>query len=493
LDIKRDLIAQGMSEETAIDLIYNGGLRIYTTMDSAIQKVVDTTFTDDTLWPVPYLGLSYREGAMVILDNNNAQVKAMYGGFGEKKSNTLNRATQIERQPGSVMKPIAVYGPALNERLITPATVIDDAPVYMNGIENPLYPMNYDKSYKGLTTVRDAVRYSLNVVAAQVYADILGTEKPLEYLAKVGIVREQQNVSLALGGLDQGISPLQAAGAFLPFANRGIYFQPSTYTRVEDRLGNIVIQKKAADPVLVYDEAAAYVMNSILQSVTDSGTASGTTVVNASGESITTAGKTGTTENNRDHWFVGMTPYYTASTWYGYDNNAEVPQGPEWQQALKLWQIVMRQIHQGLPGKTFAEPQGIVRKEICLRSGKLITSACLEDPLNIATGKPYAPVREEIFIKGTEPKSGDICKVHQVKNVCIESDDGIGRHLIAGPYCPTADLERKVFIERIVPFQQQKADTPFPADWIYSYDPNRTCNVHTGPGITANTPATTPK
>jgi penicillin-binding protein 1A len=400
----------------------------------------------------------------------------MYGGFGEKKSNTLNRATQIERQPGSAIKPIAIYGPALNERLITPATVIDDAPLYLNGVDKGLYPQNYTQTFRGLTTIREAVRDSLNIVAAKIYMDYLGQDLPLQYLEKVGISRDQKNVSLAIGGMNQGISPLQAAAAYLPFANRGVFYAPATYSRVEDQFGHVIIEKKIPKPVLVYDEQAAYLMNSIMQDVTTAGTASDIQeLAGINGELIRTAGKSGTTEDGRDHWFIGMTPYYTGSVWYGYDNNAPVPAGMEWSQCNRIWRWVMAEVHTNLAGKDFAVPAGLVKEEICMRSGKAPTAACVNDPYNIAAGFPYAPIREEYFIKGTEPKNSDKCTVHVTKNVCTASNDGIGRFLLAGPYCPSALIEQKTYIHRAVPFAQTTPD----------FDPNRTCNVHTGPGVVA--------
>jgi penicillin-binding protein 1A len=395
LDVKKELMTQGMTETDAIDRIYNGGLRIYTTMDSSVQEIMDRVFTDPALWPASPIGNENRQGAMVILDNTNAQVKAMYGGYGPKTGNTLNRATQIERQPGSAIKPIAVYGPALNEKLITPATLIDDAPVYMNGPDAGLYPQNFSQTFRGPTTIREAVRDSLNVVAAKVYADIIGPDLPLQYLAKVGIVRDQRNVALAIGGMDQGISPLQAAAAYIPFVNRGIYTAPSIYTKVEDQFGRTIIEMRQPESVVVYSQQAAYLMNSIMQDVTTFGTAADVgELTGLNGEQIRTAGKSGTTEDGRDHWFVGMTPYYTAADWYGYDNNEPVPYGAEWVQSTRLWKAVMAEVSGSMAGKDFEIPSGLVHMEVCISNGKIVSTASLKNPTNAWM---------EYFIKGTEP------------------------------------------------------------------------------------------
>jgi penicillin-binding protein 1A len=182
--------------------------------------------------------------------------------------------------------------------------------------------------------------------------------------------------------MDEGVSPLQLAAAYVPFANRGIYNTPTTYTRVEDQFGHVILDKRTSSPVLVYDERAAYLMNSIMQDVTTHGTAADVgELAGLSGELIRTAGKSGTTEDGRDHWFVGMTPYYTAANWYGYDNNAPVPYGAEWVQSSKIWKCVMAEVSKTMRGKDFTVPYGLVQRTVGDRPGGL----------------------PEYFIKGTEP------------------------------------------------------------------------------------------
>ncbi|MDD5603609.1 MAG: transglycosylase domain-containing protein [Eubacteriales bacterium] len=498
LDVKKDLIAKGMSESAALNMIYNSGIRIITTMDVEVQKALDDIYTNPQNFPVTNPYAPHPQASVVIIDPRNGQVRAMYGGYGEKEGNTLNRATQIQRPPGSSIKPIAVYAPALNEKLITAATIIDDAPVYMLGYgteddesqaeENEeeeeekkpeRYPENYDKTYSGLTPVRDAVRKSLNVVAAKIWRDILGADLSLKYLKSVGINRDQRNVSLALGGLEYGVNPLQMSAAYASFANRGIYYQPVTYLRVYDASGRLVLDKRAQNPAIVYSEATAYIMTDILKDVCRNGTAYPYGIIsNARGDLMFTAGKTGTTSDNRDKWFVGFTAYYVCATWYGYDNNAVIPEGAERNQALNLWNLVMTRIHSELEPLDFEEPPGIEKADICIRSGLLPDVYCTKDPIKTAMGVPQEAVRyDELFLKGTVPS--EKCDVHIKVKVCRDSTDEYGRNLPASEYCPSSSIIEKVLIGRRVPYIPYSEDDPLPADFMYDYPSLSECDVHT--------------
>jgi len=471
LDVKKALMAQGMSEEAALNRIYNNGLKIYTTMDSNVQKAMEQVYTDPANYRTGAADNSQPQSGMAVIDPTNGHVRGLVGGFGEKVGSPLNRSTQIARSAGSSFKPIAVYGPAINEKLITASYVVDDAPVYMLGEEYGPYPTNFDYTYHGLVTIREAIKQSLNVVAAKVWRDILTPEKSLEYLAKVGIKRTQTNISLALGQLQEGVSPLTMAAAYVPFANRGLYFKPITFTRVEDQYGNVIVENKTSSPTIVYDEAAAYIMADMLKAVVGpGGTASsiGGGIRNAKGELIATAGKTGTSSDNKDKWFVGFTPYYTAAVWYGYDDNRDIPSS-ESGKAIYLWNKVMTLIHQNLDAKDFEEPLGIVKGDVCIRSGKYPNNLCHLDPMDGI----YAIRYGEIYIKGTEPKEEDKCTVHVSKKVCTESQDAYGRNLLAGPYCPSSSVVEKVMIHRS---GQQSSLVP---DFIYDYSVDQVCNVHT--------------
>lgn len=496
-DVKESLMKDyNMSSPLALTLIYNGGLEIYTTMDPDIQASMDAVFLDDNYFPNinkdAIKNHEHPQAAMVILDAENGQVKAIYGGYGKKEgSNIMNRASSslMCRSPGSSIKPIAIYAPAIDMHLITPATVIDDKTVYMlEGKDaNRPYPTNYDGKYDGLTSVRNALKSSINVVAAQIWRNILTPDNSIAYLKKVGIDRSDEKwLSLALGGLYKGVNPLQMAAAYVPFANKGMYYEPITFTMVKDKQGKVLIDKKPKYET-VYSEQTAFLMEDMMKGVTkprDSPYPHGGTAasfVNEETIGMTVAGKTGTTSDNRDKWFVGYTPYYVAATWYGYDNKV-VPialQPAEYNQAMKIWAAVMANVHKNLKPKDFPAVTGLVKKTICIYSGKIASHLCALDPRGNAT-------RVEYFIKGTEPKDDDLCNVHVQAEVCTESQCnlfGYKVNLLAGQYCPPDKVIERVFIQRPVSYIPVLPGEKAPKDVAYELAAGggEYCNIHGAP------------
>jgi penicillin-binding protein 1A len=494
VDVRNALMKErNISATVANYMIYGGGLEIYSTLDPKIQADMDSIFMDDEYFPLvndtAKRQMEHPQAAMAIIDVQNGHVRALYGGYGKKEaSNTLNRASSslMKRQPGSSIKPIAVYAPAIDLRLITPATVIDDVPVYMmtgKDSEKP-YPSNYNNAHDGLTSVRNALKNSVNVVAARIWKDILGPDNSIEYLKKVGIDRENEKyLSLVMGGLAEGVNPLQMASAYVPFAHKGLYYEPTTFTLVKDSEGKVLLDRRAAEFDIAYSEQTAFIMTDMLKEVTKgrtspyphSGTAAGNITEKIIGMPV--AGKTGTTDKNIDKWFVGFTPYYAAATWYGYDNTGSVPialKREEYNQAQKIWAAVMKKVHEGLPVKDFEKPAGIVQKNICIYSGKIATPLCQRDPRGSA-------VKTEYFIKGTEPRSDDLCTVHVEAQVCTESQDTLNRNLLAGPYCPPDTVESKVFIQRTEPYVPVKPNEKAPKDIAYELPAGEYCTVHGEP------------
>ena len=477
-DVRKDLIAQGMSAQMADKVIYNNGLKIYTTQDPDVQKEMDAVFKDDKFFPIVNKNAEHPQASMVILDPKTVQIRALYGGYGEKKADMVfNRASgsQMQRQPGSSLKPLVVYGPALNERVITAATPYDDVPVYMDA-QNPgkRYPLNYDLQYRGMTNVHDAIRDSTNVVAAKVWTDLENYNPgiSLEYLKKVGINRDKERyVSIAMGGLYTGVNPLEMASAYVPFVNKGMYIQPSTYVKVLDKDDNIVLEKKPKSNI-VYEEATAFIMTNMLRDVCRLGTAWPHGLLQKG--AMPTAGKTGTTSDNKDKWFVGFSPYYVAATWYGYDKPTQLLKS-EYSQALIIWHEVMERVHKNLKPVEFQVPQGLVRKTTCIYSGKVVSELCGKDPRNNAV-RPG-----EYFIKGTEPHDGDVCDVHASYQVCKDSTDLYGRNLLFGPDCPPESLLESVFVLRKEPYKPLNPDAPYPLDMKYEAPEGEYCNIH-GPG-----------
>ena len=479
-EVKNDLMSEkGMTAEMALAQIYNYGLKIYTTQRPPIQAALDSVFNDPQYFPDinpdAQKNSETPQGAMVILDPNSSRIIAIAGGYGEKLADrTFNRATQARRQPGSSIKPIAVFGPALDQKAITLASVADDSPAHLDP-NNPdkIYPSNSTGDFRGLTTMRNAIRRSVNVIASKTWLTIPETSH--RYLDKAGINRDSETqVALSLGGLHKGVTPLEMAAAYVPFVNRGMYYEPTTYTKVLDSNGRILLDKTVRLPTIVYSEQTAYLMTSALEDVIISGT--GTQAALFDGL-MPAAGKTGTTNDNADRWFVGYTPYYVASTWYGYDNRIKkiALTQEELGNAMIIWRTVMEKIHEGLLPKEFPMPDQIVTANVCAYSGKAPSALCRNDPRGNA-------IRTEIFAAGTEPDETDPCDVHISTQVCAEGSEAAGMNVAAGAYCPSESIETRVSIKRTTPFIPEQGD-PYPSDWMYEYASLPSCPYHTEYGI----------
>ena len=352
-DVTEDLMEQkGISQDTARQLLYNGGYRVYSCLDPYIQECVDNVYLDVENFPKPYRANDQQlQSAMVIMDPYTGEVVAMAGGVGEKTGNlVLNRATDALRAPGSSFKPLAVYAPAIELGLITPSTLVNDAPreeVEMS--QNQWYPNNSDFKYRGIIDIATGVRLSLNTVAAQVL-DKLGLDASTNFLKnKLGItslVPDDYNyASLALGELTNGISVLEMAQAYCTFDNSGIFTEARTYSRVTDAAGNIVLDNQPKTHVAMKSSTATNI-TSLLFSAANYGTGSESIF---SGQAI--AGKTGTSSYNWNRWFAGYTPYYVGVVWTGFDQPEQmyVYGNP----AAQVWRRVMQQVHAGLEYKSF--------------------------------------------------------------------------------------------------------------------------------------------
>jgi len=493
-DVKNNLMTKyKYSEQAAYRIIYSSGIKIYTNQDPKVQAALDSVYTDDKYFPAGNKDKSAKQAAqssMVIIDPNNGQIKGLYGGYGVKKADMVfNYATQAKRSPGSTMKPIAVYGPALDLKLITPGTVIDDSPIYLDNKSPNPYPMNYDKTYAGLMPIRDAVRNSINVVAAQVWQKV-GADQSLKYLKRSGIELDKKKdgylAPMALGAVTDGLSPLQLTAAYVPFVNKGLYYQPTTYSKVLDNKGNVLLENKPKSTVVYDDERAAYLMTNILQDVVSNGTAYPYGIIkNSKGEVIPTAGKTGTTSDNKDKWFVGFSTNYVAATWYGYPTPTVLRQD-EYNNSLKIWNAVMTKVHAEVKPTEFTRPPKIVEKTICMESGQSVSDLCALDQ------RGQNAIRYgELFIEGTEPSDSDKCDIHVQVKVDKDSRDSYGRKLLAGPNCPTSSIENMVYMKRKVPYDPDKNGGIVPADFIYEL-PSLLCQIHNGPGSTKATSTPSP-
>lgn len=383
-DIKGDLIEKGYSDTLATKMIYSGGLKITATVDPKIQEAMEGVFEDTSNFPNS-TDATPVQSSMVVIDPYTGEIKGVVGGIGKKTGNlVLNRATRTLRQPGSTIKPIAVYAPAIEENLISPASIYSDKAISYGNWS----PKNYDHTFKGDVSVRYAVRRSLNTIPVQILNE-LGPEKSFYFMTNnlgvTSLVNKQTDSSgkvfsdiglsqLALGGLTHGISPLELTAAYSPFVNQGLYIKPYSYTRVLDHSGNELLSNYS-EPTIAMSESTAYIMSMMLREVVTSGTGGGSQLPSG----IFTAGKTGTTSDNHDRWFVGYTPYYVATVWYGYDTPQPIRASGN--PCIPVWKKVMTEIHASLPNKTPTAPSNVKYVEYCGGTGNLPGKYC-EDVLS---------------------------------------------------------------------------------------------------------------
>lgn len=415
-------------------------------------------------------GIVQPQSAAVIMDYRTGEIKALVGGRDVVGIRILNRATSSPRQPGSTIKPLAVYMPALDNGY-TAATTIDDIPFYVDG---KLWPSNWYTGYRGIHTLRQSVEQSVNVNSVKTLQSI-GIKTSMEYLSKMGIinvenpdkdnfitssenkVNNDENLSaLGLGGMTKGLTPLEMTAAYGTIANQGTYIEPISFTKVLDKDGHVLIDNTPKKNAVVSPEVA-YIMSDILRTTVTNGIAGTAQIPN-----MPTAGKTGTTQDKSDAWFVGYTPYYAAGIWIGNDS-PQIKLSKSSSIAAELWKIVMTQVHEGLEPKDFQRPDNIITLSICTESGKLATELCNRDPRG-------STVRNEIFVRGTQPT--EFCDVH------VELEIDTTTNKIANEYCPKENVEKRVFIKRNPPYNPEANNGILPSDYQYTA-PIEVCDEHT--------------
>ncbi len=353
-DVLKDLMEEkGINKDTAENLLYNGGLQIYTCLDMNAQNIVDSIYQDASNFPtVKSPSGQSLQSAVVLLDPYTGEVKALSGGIGQKKGNLVfNRAVDALRPPGSAIKPIAVYGPAIDQGLISPSTLVDDNPdLHLNGTS--WYPRNAGGGNAGVITIQQALTSSINTVSAQIL-DKLTPSVSYDYLKdRLGVVSlvdsDRDYAPLALGQLTNGITVREMAQAYDAFANDGVFTYARTYTQITDSDGNLVLDNPAETDVAFKANTAwtvTYMLNIAATYGTGSESYFGT---------MPHAGKTGSSSDYCDRWFVGFTPYYVAAVWTGYDTPARmyVTGNP----AAQIWKKIMQPLHEGLEYKAFKTP-----------------------------------------------------------------------------------------------------------------------------------------
>ncbi|MDW7671160.1 MAG: transglycosylase domain-containing protein [Bacillota bacterium] len=489
-DVINELESIGYSRAEAQQLVQSGGLAIHSTINMSLQRILEEEFNKAENFPGTFRdsdgnyildaeGNVQPQSAMVIIDSETGQIKALIGGRMSEGQKIFNRALS-PRQPGSAMKPLAAYTAALDLGM-TAGTVVDDAPTYLNvHSPNTPWPRNHYTSigYYGLMNMREALRVSSNVAAVR-YAEMLGqydsqpqAKTMISYLERMGITSmvhssnpvvqgnrtlHDENYSMVLGGLTHGVSTLEMTNAYAVFANKGVHNEPVTFTKVYDRRGNLLLDKKP-ERTRVVSEQVAYIMTDLLRDAVTSGTGSRARL-DQGNSLIPVAGKTGTTNEQKDAWFVGYTPYYSAGVWIGHDLPEKLQEGSR--MAAELWKTVMLRVHEGKEAKSFTQPDGLIRVNICNKSGQLPTEFCALDPRG-------SMIRSELFIQGTQPT--EYCTLH------VQADIHVPSGKLANDQTPPWEIETRIFTQRPEPYLPENHGGIVPQDFQYElpleeYDP----------------------
>lgn len=418
-------------------------------------------------------GIVQPQSATVTIDYRTGHIKAIVGGRDVEGNRILNRATASKRQPGSSIKPISVYLPALDNGY-TAATAIDDIPFYND--QGELWPRNFYRSYKGMHTLRESVERSVNVNAVKTVQKI-GTATSMKYLEKMGIIstthpekdsfisriddpayNDENLAALGLGGMTHGLTPLELTAAYGTIANEGVFVEPIAFTKILDKNGNLLLDNTPKETIVVSPQIAFIMKNILNTNVTNPGGLGG----RAKLDNMAVAGKTGTTNNEADIWFVGFTPYYVTGTWIGNDSPIlTLTKGSS--TAAQLWQHIAIKLHEGLEGiPNFEQPSGIVTAEVCNQSGLLPSDLCSSDP--------RGTIITEIFAQGTVPTS--TCDAHVLLSIDTSNNS------IANIYCPSYLVSNRVFVQRTPPYIPSDNEGLIPSDYSYNA-PSYVCTYHT--------------
>lgn len=451
----------GYTRSEALGLIYSGGLQIYSTENPSIQKAMEEVFNDPNTFATVDDGVQ-PQSAMVVMDPYTGEVLGIVGGRGEKVGKLdLNRATMSKRQVGSSIKPLSVYAPAMDLGIIDSFTPLDDSPVYMEKMEK-YWPSNSPNRYFGHISVNEAIIRSKNTTAVKLVMD-MGVDYPYNFLKNklhfTSLVEADRNIApLGLGGFTNGITVLEMAAAYTIFPNEGNFSPARLYTKVLSNDGTILLDKRINEEERAIKESTAAVMSKHLENVVWSGTAARINLK----QKVDCAGKTGTTNDNKDLYYCGYTPYYVGACWFGYD----IPKSLykfSGNPAMIAWEKVMEKIHkpifdevsQGNATLKKFDDEQVKSAEFCIDSGKEITSTCALDPRGIRSATGYYFVKkkpetaleeqeenvveeeeaiEEEEAESTEEKKKEIdlgaCDCHVLVEWCPESN------MLANDYCP---------------------------------------------------------
>ena len=421
--------------DTAFDALYNSEEEARA--DAENYKASVLTEGDKVIGESVNLALQ-PQVSFVLMDQSTGQVKAINGGRGPKTASlTLNRATNVPRQPGSTFKVITAFAPALDTRGATLGTVYYDTPYT---IGSKTFRNWYSSGFQGYSSIREGIIYSMNIVAVRCLMETVTPQLGVEYAQNFGITTltdTDYNPATALGGLTKGVTNLELTAAYASIANGGVYTKPIFFTKILDRNGKELITMEPETHRVLKDSTAFLLTDAMAESMISnrkfsrSGSGPSSTSTRAKLPNMSCAGKSGTTTSNNDIWFVGFTPYYTAGVWGGCDMNQNLSSQNGGTSFHKdIWKKIMTRVHEGLADTGFTPPDSVETAQICRKSGKLAgAGVCSGDPRGNA-------VYTEYFAKGTVPT--EVCNNHVAATVCAES----GR--LPTEFCPARTT--RVFI-----------------------------------------------
>lgn len=442
----------GHDEKTCRTRVFSGGLSIVCAYDPEVQAAIDAVYNDpETLSNYVSKKGQKAMSNITIVDNSSGYVVAM-GSTAEK---TVNRGSiwpvTSRRQPGSSIKPVSVYGPAMEMGFITPASTVDDNPFLLNG---QVWPLNVTATYKGLTSVMDAVTNSLNTCALRT-VDLITPQASYDfmvnklgfttlepyYVNSLGEVKSDIDRSpMSMGGLTWGVTTHEMAAAYASFPRNGEFVKATTVLEIKDSSGN-VIRDNRPEPSWPFSQKTAYYMNSMLTNVVNAGTGY---LAKIPGQTV--AGKTGTTNSKYDLWFCGYTSYYTGAVWVGFKENEKInDDGSRYGPAMKLWKQVMEPLHEGKENAPFPVPENMSSYSICIDCGKQATEACASD---------VRGSRAQSFRLFASDVPAERCSCHVPVRICMDSpilnangEAASGRYHLAGDLCPEESVRTIYMVE----------------------------------------------
>lgn len=452
-----------------MERISRSGYHIYTTLDMNVQKQVDKIYTDLTQIPADK-SLQQLQSAMVVIDNRTGNIVAMAGGVGEKDVHDgLNRATDSKLQPGSSMKPLAVYAPAFELGIMTPATVIKDMPLnYIGDDPNNQrpFPYNDNREYTYSQTILEGIKRSINAISVNTL-DTIGTGYSFDFAKnKFGLstlvkdyvnsqgkhFTDEEIAPLGMGAPTLGVTVRDMTEAYASFANNGVRREGRTFTKVYDSDGKLVLDNTQDSQDILSDKAVNYVNYCLSQAVLN-----GTGGEAFLGNHMNVAGKTGTTASAKDRWFCGYTPYYTAAVWCGYDTPEVISMVYGGNPAAQLWKKVMEPLHRNKTNLSLYSTEDMVKVNVCLDCGKLATDACTMDvrPQTVYGGRVSKPVW--VY---EEDAPLDECECHVIVDFCEECE------AVANDYCKKLAEVGEVTLTKRSLVQMTEADVDDIADAI---------------------------